>query len=104
MSQSKHVVSVDVLAKHKMTNHAKFLAKVSIPAAKRLRNSYYKALKSLKTNPERCPLYESSAGINEELRYLLFSGRYRIVFEIVDKYVYVYDVQDCRQDDDKKLI
>ena len=104
MSQSKYTVKVDILAKYKMSNHARFLANVSIPAAKRLRNAYNTALKSLRSNPQRCPLYVSSIDIEEELRYLLFSGRYRIVFEIVDKYVYVYDVQDCRQDDDKNLI
>ena len=104
MSQFDYTVNVDVLAKYKMSNHAQFLANVSIPAAKRLRNAYKTALESLRSNPQRCPLYKPDIYIEEELRYLLFSGRYRIVYEIVEKNVYVYDVQDCRQDEDKNLI
>ena len=87
-----------------MTKHARFLAQVSVPAAQRLRNAYYSALKSLELNPQRCPLYKPNIGIEEELRYLLFAERYRIVFEIVDKAVYVYDVQDVRQDTNKNLV
>ena len=30
--------------------------------------------------------------------------RYRAVFEIIDNNVYVYDIQDCRQDTDKSLV
>jgi len=30
--------------------------------------------------------------------------RYRIVFEILDGTVYIYDIQDCRQDVDKSLV
>ena len=82
----------------KMAKHARFLAQVSIPAAQRLRNAYQSALKSLEQNPERWGLYRPDNNFKEELRYLLFSDRYRIVFEIVDKAVYVYDVQDARQD------
>jgi len=104
MPQPKYTVSVGVAAKTKMVEHAKFLAKVSVPAAQRLRNAYQAALKSLRTNPQRCPLYKTNNDIKEELRYLLFSERYRIVFEIVDRAVYVYDVQDARQDTDKNLI
>jgi len=104
MPKSKYSVRVDIAVKSKMANHARFLANVSIPAAERFRSAYYSALKSLEANPERCPLYYSNSDIKEELRFLLFSKRYRIVFEIVDKKVYVYDVQDARQDTDKNLI
>ena len=104
MSQSSYTISVDILVKFKMSNHVKFLANVSIPAAKRLREAYNTALKSLRSNPQRCPIYNASIYIEEELRYLLFSKRYRIVFEIVENNVYIYDVQDCRQDDDKNLV
>ena len=104
MTHSKYAVSVDADAKTKMANHANFLAQVSISAAHRLRNAYYSALKSLEMNPQRCPLYTANSDIEEELRYLLFSNRYRIVFEVVGKAVYVYDVQDARQNVDKNLI
>ena len=104
MPNSKYSVSVDIAVKSKMANHTKFLANVSVTAAKRLRDAYYSALKSLETNPERCPPYYPNNEIEEELRFLLFSKRYRVVFEIVGKKVYVYDVQDARQDTDKNLV
>ncbi|MCL2153781.1 MAG: hypothetical protein FWH57_12690 [Oscillospiraceae bacterium] len=51
MPKAKYSVSVDIAAKSKMANHARFLANVSVPAAERLRNAYYSALKSLEMNP-----------------------------------------------------
>jgi hypothetical protein len=42
--------------------------------------------------------------IDAQLRYKLFGKRYRIVLEIVGNAVYVYDIQDCRQDVDKNII
>ena len=42
--------------------------------------------------------------IDVQLRYRLFGKRYRIVFEIVGNSVYIYDIQDCRQDSDKNLM
>ena len=104
MPQSEYTVSVDANAKDKMVKHTKFLAQVSVPAAQRLRDAYYSALKSLEVNPQRCPHYQSSVFIENELRFLIFSKRYRIVFEVVDNLVFVYDVQDARQDVDKNLI
>ena len=102
--QADYIVRVDVAAKRKMEGHARFLARVSVPAAQILRNAYISALKSLETNPQRCPLYIPNVDIEAELRYLLFTQRYRIVFEIVDTTVYVYDVQDVRQNEDKNLV
>ena len=104
MPQSEYTVKVDSAAKTKMVNHTRFLARVSVPAAQRLRNAYFSALQSLKIDPQRCPLYRPGVDIEEELRYLLLSERYRIVFEIVDTTVYVYDVQDVRQDENKNLV
>ena len=104
MAQTEYAVSVDAAAKGKMVKHVRFLARVSVAAAGRLRNAYYTALKSLEVNPQRCPLYKPKSSIGEELRYLLFSERYRIVFGVVGKAVFVYDIQDARQNVDKILI
>ena len=57
MPKSKYSVNVDFAVKLKMAKHARFLANVSVPAAQRLRDDYYSALKSLEVNPERCSLY-----------------------------------------------
>ena len=104
MAQTDYAVSVDIAAKGKMLKHVRFLTRVNISAAGRLRNAYYDALKSLESNPQRCPLYKPNNSIGEELRYLLFSERYRVVFGIVGKAVFVYDIQDARQNVDKNLV
>ena len=97
-------VRVDPIAKEKMATHVRFLSQVSVVAARQLKNSYYKALKSLEKNPQRCPSYLMQKKNDKKLRFLLFSKRYRIVFEIAEKLVFVYDIQDCRQDTDKSVL
>ena len=39
-----------------------------------------------------------------QVHAMLFAKRYRIVFEIHDIAIYIYDIQDCRQDADKSLV
>jgi hypothetical protein len=77
---------------------------VSERAAVNLYDEYSEAIEYLESFPESCPTYYPNVPIDAQLRYKLFSKRYRIVFEIIGNKVYAYDVQDCRQDDDKRLI
>ena len=105
MTQEKrYSVSVDIAANDRMYDHVRFLAQVSIPAAERLYTALEEAIADLESNPERCPMYAAQSHIDVELRYKLCSKRYRIVFEISGYNVYVYDIQDCRQDSDKNLV
>ena len=87
-----------------MVLHIHFLARVSEPAAERLYDAYEAALADLAGNPHGYLRYEPQSEIAAELHSKLFATRYRIVFEICDDTVYIYDVQDCRQDVDKRLI
>ena len=103
----KYEVSIDPAVNDRMLEHVRFLAKVSIPAAKRLCDSLEKAIDELKDNPNSYPLYtmhDVQNFENIELRYKLCSKRYRIVYEISGNNVYVYDIQDCRQHINKNLI
>jgi mRNA-degrading endonuclease RelE of RelBE toxin-antitoxin system len=104
MPTGNYSVSVSPAAYDKMFDHMRFLARVSVPASERLYLSLEEAIKELKRNPKRCPIYTLPGKSNAELRYRLFGKRYRIVFEIIDNAVYVYDIQDCRQDTDKNLV
>ena len=104
MTLSKYDVFVEPAAAEKMFAHVKFLAQVSVPAAERLYDELNAAIDSLKTNPRICPYYKPKRAIDAELRHKVCGKRYRIVFEIINTYVYVYDIQDCRQDTDKNLI
>ena len=104
MHSSKFTVHVDRAAYQKMYAHVEFLARVSVTAAERLQDTFCAVLESLEENPRGYPRYEPLGDISADLRSKLFAKRYRIVFEIRDDDVYVYDIQDCRQDIDKNLI
>lgn len=104
MKADHYQVLVDPIADKKLALHLEFLARVSEKAALRLYDDYREALLFLQNNPEICPIYLTQKQINTELRYRLFGKRYRIVFEIVHNQVFVYDIQDCRQNSDKDLI
>ena len=95
-------VSATPEAKIKFQSHVEFLTKVSKTAAIRLKNTLKTSLEELSENPNMYPHYECE--ISDNLKYKLFSSRYRIVFEIVDDNVYIYDIQDCRQDTDKNFL
>ena len=104
MQEFLYNVYVDPAAYGKMYAHIRFLAQVSVPAAERLYDALNQAIKALKENPESCPSYTPQKPITATLRYKLCAKRYRIVFETVGNAVYVYDIQDCRQDADKRFI
>ena len=104
MAEHKYKVSVDSAVNDRILKHVRFLARVSIPAAERLYDALAKAIIELENNPKSCPKYTSTSLTGVELRYKLCHKRYRIVFEIVNDNVYVYDIQDCRQDTDKNLL
>jgi len=110
MIEQKYNVSVDAVVNDRMLDHVRFLAQVNIPAAERLYDEMAKAITELEENPKSCPKYFSAgqyaltSPTEAELRYKLCGKRYRIVFEVDNNNVYVYDIQDCRQDSDKNLL
>ena len=104
MAYNQYHYVIDPAADQKLAEHIEFLARVSERAAVNLYDEYKKAIEYLESFPESCPIYYPGIPIDVQLRYKLFSKRYRIVFEIVENKVYAYDVQDCRQDDSKKII
>jgi len=88
----------------KLASHIEFLARVSKKASLHLYESYKEALAFLSSNPYGCTAYYPKTALAIELRYKLFYERYRLVFRIIGNEIYVYDIQDCRQDIDKRLI
>jgi len=62
------------------------------------------AIDELEYNPHGYPTYTPKVPVNTDLHYMLCKKRYRFVFEIIDDTVYVYDIQDCRQDTDKNVV
>ena len=104
MDNRKFSIHVNIPALEKFALHLEFLANVSEQAAMNLYTAYEESLIILETFPRTCPTYSSKLHPKREFRHRVFGKRYRIVFEILDNAVYVFDIQDCRQDYDKNLI
>ena len=104
MTSGKYRIKVRDEAYDRMYDHFKFIARVSLNAAEQLYSALAEALDSLEVSPQRCSIYIPKMPVIAELRYKLFYKRYRIVFEIIGNTVYVYDIQDCRQNTDKNIV
>jgi plasmid stabilization system protein ParE len=81
-------------------SHVRFLANVSIHAAKKLRTALFGAFASLENMPQRCPVYRTprTRGTYRQL----IVGRYQIVFSIneEDSTVSIHYILDSRQNND----
>jgi mRNA-degrading endonuclease RelE of RelBE toxin-antitoxin system len=97
-------VIVDPVASDRMAEHFEFLAHVSVPAANRLLAELLKDVRSLKTLPYRHPPYIRPYLPPEKYRYMISGGRYRIIYQVDGDFVFVDDIQDCRQDEDKSIL
>jgi len=103
MVKAKYHVLVSIRAEAMLLQHVRFLAKVSVRAARRLSAEYKKSLAELKKNPERFPFLELD-GIPPRLyRKCLFYDRYELIFMIADDIVNIDAVRDCRQNPDNLL-
>ena len=100
----KYHVSVSLAANDRMYDHFEFLAKVSEKAARNLLSELIKDIKSLELTPHANPYFNRPYLEQGKYRYKLSYRRYRIIYQIVKNKVFVDDIQDCRQDDDKSLL
>ena len=96
--QYKVVVHDDT--KLMLYSHVKFLANVSIPAARKLRVALYEAFASLETMPHRCPLYRTLR-TSDTYRQLVI-GRHQAIFSIYEekRIVSIRYILDSRQHND----
>ncbi|MDR3277387.1 MAG: type II toxin-antitoxin system RelE/ParE family toxin [Oscillospiraceae bacterium] len=85
MSDEPKVYSIAVHddAAQMLYNHVRFLANVSIPAARKLRTALYEAVASLETLPHRCPAYPARR-TSVTYRKLLV-GRYQVIFSVSEE-------------------
>ena len=91
-------------AGRKMYDHFLFLAQVSETAVRNLLTRLIKDIQSLDYMPQRNPYLDRPYLEQGKYRYKLSYRRYRIVYQIVKDCVFVEDIQDCRQDDEKNLL
>jgi mRNA-degrading endonuclease RelE of RelBE toxin-antitoxin system len=88
----------------RMHDHFEFLAQVSETAAENLLDGLLADIRSLEFMPYRNPVYDRPYLKNGKYRYMISHGRYRIVYQIQDTTVFIDDIQDCRQADNKSLL
>lgn len=106
MERNEKVYQVIVApeANDRMYEHFEFLARVSINAANELLGELIKDIRNLQTLPYRHPVYSRPYLPVGKYHYVMSEKRYRIVYQIIDNQVYVDDIQDCRQDDEKSIL
>jgi len=97
-------VVIDPSASDRMDEHFEFLAQINVDAANKLLNGLLADIGSLEKMPFRNPSYNRPYLPMGKYRYMVSNKRYRIVYQIDDDYVYVEDIQDCRQAEDKNRL
>lgn len=86
-----------------LLKHVEFLARVSIPAAKKFRNEFGHLLQRLGENPMQFPLEEEVRLPEGAYRSALFAKRYKAIFLVEGETVYLDAVLDCRQDSTNQI-
>ena len=94
-------IIIDPAANDRMFDHFEFLARVSSNAATRLLESLLADIRSLEKLPFRNPSYNRPYLPVGKYRYMISSKRYRVIYQVDGDFVFVDDIQDCRQDEDK---
>lgn len=97
----KYAVTVSKRADAMLVRHTRFLANVSVPAAKELTKDFSKVLDALEDNPFQFPFeteYDLPPG---QFHKALFYKRYKALFYVEGETVYLDAVLDCRQDNSR---
>ena len=95
---SKYSVVVSRRADEMLIRHAKFLARVSVPAAKRMVSEFELVLDSLEKNPYQYPVDEDYNLPRGMYRKALFCKWYKALFSVNNTRVFLDVVVDCWQD------
>ena len=93
----KYEVFVSTKAKEMLLLHVRFLAQVSVPAAKILRKEYAEIIEKLSSNPFQ---FQEEVDLNlpkGKYRRAVFLRCYKVVFCISKKEVHVDAIINCRQ-------
>ena len=104
MGNENYKVVIDPAANDKMFDHFEFLARISATTAEKLSDELVTDIRSLERMPYRNPIYNRPYLQAGKYRYLMSCDRYRIVYQIEENTVFIDDIQDCRQSDNKSLL
>jgi mRNA-degrading endonuclease RelE of RelBE toxin-antitoxin system len=100
----EYTVIIDPAVNDRMYDHFEFLARVSESAAEKLLANLIADIRSLNRMPYRNPVFNRPYLRSGKYRYKLSCERYLIIYQIIDDTVFVDDIQDSRQADDKSLL
>jgi len=100
----EYTVIIAPAVNDRMHDHFEFLARVSQSAAERLLDSLVADMHSLEHMPYRNPVFNRPYLKSGKYRYRISCERHLIVYQVVDNTVFVDDIQDSRQADDKSLL
>lgn len=98
MPDKKYTVIVSDKAASMLVNHVRFLANVSLEAAKKLHKEIITEIRALEFMPESYPWLSCDEIAANKYRKKLAAKRYLLIYQIKDSTVYVDYVLDCRQD------
>lgn len=92
----RHKVIVSRKATEMLINHIRFLSFISVPASKALRDEFSSVLDKLKENPLQFQIEEDLNLPKNKYRRAIFAKRYKAVYCIEEKTVYIDAIIDCR--------
>ena len=95
---NKYEVIVSRRADEMLVQHARFLARVSVPAAERMVSEFESVLDALEDNPYQYPVDNDYNLPKGAYRKALFCKWYKALFSVSGSKVYLDAVVDCRQD------
>jgi len=81
-----------------LLKHTRFIAQVSIPAAKRFRNEFEQIIERLSENPYQFPTVDDPSLPYNTYRKALFARWYQAIFYVDGKTVFLDAVLDGRMD------
>ena len=95
---SKYGIIISEVAVRQLGDCVLFIAKDSISAADKLRDTLIGAIRSLEEFPARYPFFNESYIPANKYHKMTIENRYLVLYQIRDDKVYVDYVVDCRRD------
>ncbi len=84
-----------------LPGHVEFLSRVSIPAAKAFRKAYAEVIRDIAANPYQFPAETDPNLPDGVYRKALFAKRYKALFIVSEKTVFLDAVADRRQNTER---
>jgi len=98
MSDKLYEVVISERAMTMLLTHVRFLAQVSVTAARKLKELVIDEIKKLEYMPESYSWFVSEYVPANKYRKMLVGKRYLVIYQVSENSVFVDYILDCRQD------